>query len=404
MSIASTAKLALHGGEPIRPESRPWPQWPIVGEEERAALNAVFDSGNWFYGERVRAFEEAYAAFQGAKHCITCTSGTVSAEVAMMALGVGPGDEVLVPPYTFVATAMTVARVGATPIFVDVDESWCMDPDLIEGAITPRTKAIMPVHFGSRVADMDRINAIAAAHGLVVIEDACHSWGSQWKGKGTGALGRCGVFSFQQSKNLASAEGGCILTDDDALADRCRSITNCGRTKDGAWFEHSIIATNARMTEFQAALLGVQLTRLESQTTHRARMADRITVALEGIPGLTPQPGDSRMTRRAYHLYCLRLDPDAFGCSRAAVVAAATAEGLPLSTLYAVPLYKQPLCEHIPGHDYTQDYCPVTEDLCARSAISLHHRFLLGPEQDAQEIAAVFQRIHEHAHSLADLG
>jgi dTDP-4-amino-4,6-dideoxygalactose transaminase len=400
MSTLSSSVLALHGGEPIRPESKPWPSWPIVGEEERVALNAVFESGQWFYGERVRQFEHDYAAFQGAKHCVTCTSGTVAAEVAMMALGIGAGDEVIVPPYTFVATAMTVARVGATPIFVDVDASWCLDPDLIEAAITPRTKAIMPVHFGSRVADMDRINDIARAHGLRVIEDACHSWGSQWKGKGTGALGDCGVFSFQQSKNLSAAEGGCILTDDEALADRCRSITNCGREKGGAWFEHAIIGTNARMTEFQAALLGAQLGRLEDQTRHRARMADLLTAALAGVEGLTPQPGDERMTRRAYHLYCLRIDPDAFGCSRKALVEAAEAEGLPLSTLYALPLYRQPLCSQIPGHDYTQDHCPVTEDLCARSALALHHRFLLGPEADIQDIAAVLLRIKEHADSL----
>ena len=401
MSTLSSSTLALHGGDPIRPKAKPWPLWPIVGEEERVALNAVFDSGAWFYGDRVRQFETDYAAFQKAAHCVTCTSGTVAAEVAMMALGVGPGDEVLVPPYTFVATAMTVARVGATPIFVDVDDSWCMNPDLIETAITPRTKAIMPVHFGSRVADMDRINAIAEKHGLLVIEDACHSWGSQWKGKGTGALGTCGVFSFQQSKNLSSAEGGCILTDDEDLADRCRSITNCGRAKGGAWFEHAIIGTNARMTEFQAALLNAQLTRLEEQTRRRAAMADAITAGLSEIEGLTPQPGDERMTRRAYHLYCLRIDPDAFGCSRESLVKAAEAEGLPLSTLYALPLYKQPMFDHVPGHDYTQDHCPVTEDLCDRSAVAFHHRFLLGPESDSADIVAIFQRVKEHADTLA---
>ena len=149
-------------------------------ETEREALLQVLESGKWFFGERVKAFEKEYAAFQGAKHCISCNSGTAAAEIILQALGIGKGDEVLVPPYTFIATASAVLRVGATPVFVDVDDNWCMDHRRIRAAITPRTKAIMPVHFGGLICDMDKFNAVAERHGLILIEDACHCWGGRW--------------------------------------------------------------------------------------------------------------------------------------------------------------------------------------------------------------------------------
>jgi dTDP-4-amino-4,6-dideoxygalactose transaminase len=230
MSKQPTSDLAIHGGSPVRGPEKSWPSWPVFDDTERKALSEVFEAGEWWYGKRVAQFEQEYAEFQDAKYCITCTSGTTAGEICLQAIGIKPGDEVIVPPYTFYATASMVGRMGGTPVFVDVDDSWCMNPDLIEGAITPKTKAIMPVHFGGRVADMDRINALADKHGLVVIEDACHSWGSKWRGKGTGALGKCGIFSFQASKNINAAEGGAILTDDEDIANMCRSITNCGRS------------------------------------------------------------------------------------------------------------------------------------------------------------------------------
>ena len=221
------SKLALLGGEPLRGPDKKWPDWPIFDDTERQALSQVLESGTWFSGPRVEAFQEEYAAFQGAKHCIACNSGTAALEIALEALGVGPGDEVIVPPYTFIATASSVARIGAYPVFVDVNEAWNLDPDLVEQAITPRTKAIIPVHFAGCVCDMDRFRAISESHGIPVVEDACHSWGAKWRGKGTGALGACGAFSFQMSKNITAGEGGALLTDDAILAERCRSISNC---------------------------------------------------------------------------------------------------------------------------------------------------------------------------------
>jgi len=395
-----SAPLALRGGTPLRSLDS-WPTWPVPRQEDRDALMRVYDSGKWWYGEEVKRFEDRFAAFQDARHCVTCTSGTTAAEIALPALGVGPGDEVIVPPYTFVATAMSVARAGAAPVFVDVDDTWCLDPNQLEAAITPKTKAIMPVHFGGCLADMERINAIACERGLSVVEDACHSWGAKYKGKGTGALGRCGVFSFQQSKNITSAEGGCILTDDDDLAARMRSMTNSGRTPDGAWFEHHIIGTNARLTELQAVLLNGHLDRLPEETDRRIRNATILDEGLAGVEGIEPQPMRPGTTRRAYHLYCMRLSPDRFGCTRAAFVEAAKAEGLLFSTLYAIPLYEQPMCGQIAGRDYSGVSCPVTEDLCSASALALHHRFLLGSETDMHDVVAIVRKIKNNAGALA---
>ncbi len=403
MSTVSTSPLALKGGQPVRTAEKAWPKWPVFDDLERQAVMDVLESGKWFYDQRVKTFEREFADFQDAKFCVSCNSGTAGLEIMLQALGIGHGHEVIVPPYTFVATASAVMRVGAQVVFVDVDETWNLNPGLIEGAITPRTKAILPVHFGSAVADMDRINAIGAKHGLPVIEDACHSWGSKWKGKGTGALGKGGAFSFQMSKNMTAGEGGAILTDDEDFADLCRSISNCGRTKGAAWYEHTVVGTNARMSEFAAAILSAQLTRLEAQTLHREKTGAFLNEHLGAIEGITPQPGDPRMTRRAYHLYGMKIDPEKFGCSRNKIVEAAKAEGLPCGGGYFQPLHKQPVFQNYQGGpDYTKVRCPVAEEMCACSVIWFPHQFLLGTEQDMQDIVDIFTKIKENASDLAE--
>jgi dTDP-4-amino-4,6-dideoxygalactose transaminase len=319
----------------------------------------------------------------------------------MQAYGIKPGDEVIVPPYTFIATASSVTRMGGVPVFVDVDESWCMNPDLVEAAITSRTKAIVPVHFGGRIADVDKLNAIAQKHGIELMEDACHSWGSKWCGKGTGALGHSGVFSFQYSKNITAGEGGAILTDDEAFADKCRAYSNCGREKGAAWYHHTLVGTNARLTEFAGALLDAQLSRLDAQTTLRETNAAILNAELGEIEGITPQPGNSRITRRGYHLYCVKIHPEVFGCSREKFCEAANAEGLPIGAGYALPLYKQPvLLEGPRGADYARYRCPETEDLCYTSGMWFIHSMLLGNEQDMWDIVNIFRKIKENVRSL----
>ncbi len=395
------SELALYGGAPVRSTEKAWPKWPMHDQHEREAILSVLDSGKWFFGERVVDFEHAYAAFQGADQCITCNSGTAAGEIILQALGIGPGDEVIVPPYTFVATASAVLRVGAIPVFVDLDDTWCMNPDLVETAITPKTRAIMPVHFGGRICDMDKLNAIGDRHGVSVIEDACHSWGGRWKDHGTGTLGCCGFFSFQLSKNITAGEGGAIVTNDPKLASRCRSIINCGRGESGSpWYHHVNVGTNARLTEFQAALLLCQLERLEVQTLARARNASILNHALEQVEGVIPQRGSNRITRRAYHLYCLRIEEEQFGCSRDKFIQAAQAEGLPITAGYPMPLYRQPVFQHVQGHDYTKCNCPVTEDLCHKSGMWFLHQLLLGSEADMQDIISIIQKIKDNVAEL----
>lgn len=392
--------LALHGGAPVRGPEKKWPSWPVFDDTERRALNEVLESGNWFFGERVKRFEEQFAAFQDAKHGISCNSGTTALEIALQAAGVGHGHEVIVPPFTFVATASAVLRVGARPVFVDLDESWCLDPGRIEEALTPRTWAIVPVHFGGRVCDMDRFNEIAVRHHLPIIEDACHSWGAKYKGHGTGGLGVCGVFSFQMSKNITAGEGGIILSNDDVMAEKCRSLSNCGRENGMPWYHHINPGTNVRLTEFQAAILSAQLTRLEEQTLLRERNGALLYAELGDIEGLTLQPSSNRITRRAFHLLCLRIEPEAFGCTREKFVAAANAEGLPVSGGYPLPLYEQPLFRNMTDYDYSKCHCPVAEDLCRVSGMWLAHQYLLGSEEDMRDIVRIVRKIKDQARML----
>lgn len=352
--------------------------WPAFDDREKNALLDVLTSRKWFNGEEVAAFERAYAAFQGADLGIACTSGTTAIEVVLEAMDIGPGDEVIVPPYTFVATATAVLRVGATPVFADVDATWCMDPLAAEKAITSNTKAIMPVHFGGSMANIHELKGVAEAHGLELIEDACHAWGSKLGSEGAGSVGKCGVFSFQESKNLTAGEGGIIVTNDGALAERCRSIINCGREEGAAWYHHINLGTNARLTEFGAALLQVQLERYPEQLELRESRAALLDQGLAAVPGLTPQPTPATMTRRSYHIYCLRFDSDQFGMDRDRFVAAAESAGLPIAAGYPLPLYKQPLFQKfLDRHDYNTCVCPVTEALCDAEGLWMSQTTLL---------------------------
>ena len=226
-------ELAIHGGQPVR--TQPWPSWPQWDETERAGLLAVLERGEWGgYDTAVTEFESAFAARHAAQFCVTTVNGTTTLETALRALNIGPGDEVIVPPYTFIATAASVRIVGATPVFADVDlDTWNLSIPAVEAAISDRTKAVIPVHFGGLPVDFDSLLPLARKHNLFVIEDAAHAHGSSWNGQPVGALGVAGSFSFQASKNLTAGEGGALLTNDPDLAERMWSIANCGRSPDG---------------------------------------------------------------------------------------------------------------------------------------------------------------------------
>jgi dTDP-4-amino-4,6-dideoxygalactose transaminase len=405
-------QLALNGGSPACQVT--WPTWPIFDDSERRALLGVLDSGKWWFGEKVREFEAAYAAFQGAKFGVSCTNGTTAIEMALRALGIVEGDEVIVPPYSFIATASAVVTVGAIPVFADIEPTTlCLDPADVQNKITSRTKAIIPVHVAGYVADMDRLNAIAKAHGLVVIEDAAHAWGSQWKGHGAGVLGRCGTFSFQVSKNITSGEGGIMVTDDEELADLTRSYTHCGRKKDSAWYDHDYLGSNLRMTEFQAALLLAQLSRAEAQLLKRQASAACLDQALAGLKGIIRLAPEPRMTRRAYHMYIFRLDESALGISRDRFIEALNAEGVPASKGWYRPLYKNgifqngnrgpahgiksPFTKH--GVSYTEVHCPVCEQVC-RDVVWIPQNVLLAEESEIHQLATAIQKVVSQSHTL----
>src|SRR5581483_10073684 len=317
MTAIRTETLAVDGGTPVRDtKQKPWPRWPVFDETEERALLQVLHSGQWWYvgGEHGTTFEQEFAAFQDAKFGVACTNGTAALEIALRALGVGCGDEVIVPPYTFVATASSVLAVSATPVFVDIDgDTLNLDPSLIEAAITPRTRAVIVVHMAGRPADMDGVLEVARKHNLFVIEDAAQAHAAAWRGTRVGALGDLGTFSFQASKNLNSGEGGILLSNNEQHADAAWSVMNVGRTRSGRWYEHSVLGSNFRITEFQTALLRAQMKRLPEQTARRNENAEVLRAQLADIPGIRLPAADPRITTHAYHIFTFRYEPAAFG-------------------------------------------------------------------------------------------
>ena len=335
-------RLAIEGGAAVR--TAPFPTWPVYDEREERNLLEVLHSGRWgIGGEKVAQFEQQFAAFQAARFGICVPNGTLALQLALQALGIGPGDEVITTPYTFIATASAAIQQGAVPVFVDIAlDSYNLDPAQIEAAITPATKAIVPVHLAGRPADMDALMAIARRHNLRVIEDACQAWGAEWRGRRVGAIGDLGCFSFQSSKNVSAGEGGIVITNDEALAELCWSLHNVGRVRRGAWYQHELIGGNLRMTEWQAAVLLAQLERLPEHAARREANARYLAEALSEVPGIAALPFDERITAHAHHLFICRYDPAAFGGhSRDEFVRALVAEGIETASVgYTVPLHR----------------------------------------------------------------
>jgi dTDP-4-amino-4,6-dideoxygalactose transaminase len=411
-SSSPSLRLALLGGDPVC--RAPWPDWPVHGPQEEARLLDVLHSGKWWFGENVRRFEQAFADFQGARYAVSCTNGTTAIEMGLRALGIVEGDEVIVPPYSFIATASAAVTIGAIPVFADIlPQSLCLDPADVARKITPRTRAIIPVHVAGLMADMPRINALAEQHQLVVLEDAAHAWGSQLQGRGAGTWSRCGTFSFQVTKNITAGEGGILVTDDEQLADMCRSFSHCGRTKHGNWYDHDLLGSNLRMTEFQAAVLLAQLERLPDQVERRQRNAARLHSALVDTPGLRLLATAEQMTRRSYHMYVFRVDEGALGASRDQFLRALQAEGVPASEGWYQPLYRNgvfqtahqgpphgiraPLADK--GVDYRQTSCPVCEQVC-RDAVWIPHHVLLADAEAIDQVAVAIQKVAQGVKQL----
>jgi len=405
-------KLALRGGEPVR--RKPFQKWPIFDESEMKALKEVLESGLWGIGGSKKAeFEEKFAAYQHAKYGVAVTNGTAALKISLRALGIGCGDEVIVPSYTFMATSIAVLYVNAIPVFADIDpETYNIDPKSVESAISDKTKAILPVHIGGRPADMDALLSIARKNNLYIVEDACQAWGAEWRGRRVGAIGDIGAFSFQSSKNITSGEGGIVVTNSEDLYFKAWSLHNCGRLPQKAWYEHYLPGANYRMTEFQAAILLAQMKRFDEHTTRRNENARYLDSKLSKINGVKPLKNDDRVTRHAYHLYIFRIDPEAFGgLSKAIIARALQSEGIPASVGYSKPLYKEPYLEYFkkcplscPYYakqvDYSSIRTPVAERACYYEGLWLPQYVLLGTRDDMDDVVAALEKVRDNVDEL----
>jgi dTDP-4-amino-4,6-dideoxygalactose transaminase len=408
-------QLAILGGKPVRTER--FPSWPVVEKNDIDSWNKVLLQGKWcrIDGDHASTFEKAYAALTGTRYCVATANGTSALFASLNALDVGPGDEVLVSPYTFVATVNAILLQYALPVFVDSDrQTMQVDAKKMEAAVTPNTRCILPVHLGGNPADLDSILTVSQKHSLPVLEDACQAVLAEWRGKKLGSLGKCGCFSFQASKNLNSGEGGAVISNDPEFAERCQAFHNNGRGNRRGGLMYISNGANLRITEFQAALLLTQMTRVEEQSRIREENAKYLTKLLEDIPGITPARSYDGCTRNAYHLYMFRYDRQQFaGASREQFLKALKAEGIPASGGY-MPLNKEPFLKErlnsrvyksIYGEKRLRDYwernhCPENDRLC-EEAVWFYMALLLGKRSDMDQIADAIRKCRDHAGELA---
>jgi dTDP-4-amino-4,6-dideoxygalactose transaminase len=363
-------------------------------------------------GTRTLEFERKFASYHQAKHGIAVTNGTAALEVVLAALGVGPGDEVIVPDFTFIATASAVLAAGALPVLVDVTpDTYCLDPTLVEERITDRTKAIIAVHMGGHPADLDRLPEIARRHGIRLVEDSAHAHGSEWKGRKIGAIGDIGTFSFQASKLITAGEGGIIITNDDELERRARSVHDCGRMP-GEWFySHFIYGSNCRLSEWQGAILTQQLSRLDKQATMRTKNATYLDGVLPEIEGISPQKHDPRCTRNGHYAYIFHYEASTFAdLPIKRFIEALEAEGIPTQASYPpiheldlfrsgeylnrLPREQREAGKRILKGDFPNTRCAAWE------TVWLPHPVLLGTRDDTARVPEAIRKIQRHAKEL----
>ena len=411
------AKLAIKGGQPVR--ETPFPEWPVWDANELKAAQEAIKGGIWgIGGPRIRELEQKFAAYQDCAHGISVTSGTVALRASLIAAGLPAGCEVIVPAYTFIATITVVLEANMVPVIADIDPATCnLSVESAESLITENTRAIMPVHLAGLPADMDRINALAQKHGLVVIEDACQAWGSEYRGKKTGSLSLGGSFSFQSSKHITAGEGGMITSNDLEFAERCRSVINCGRVRGGAWHEHGILGGNYRLSELQAAVLLAQFERYGELLARRQQSAKHLREELGKIEGITPLGVPEYVTASSTHFLILRYDQEAFGgLPKAEFIKALNAEGIkPAHGGYYTPANCQKFLleknvgpyDLITRHrfrdgviDYGKFHCPDTEKLCSLEAIWLLQNLLLADSNGLEDIVRAFGKLRENYREL----
>jgi dTDP-4-amino-4,6-dideoxygalactose transaminase len=404
---------ALLGGDPVAAADT-YPSWPQWGEREREELLATLESGGWWTGdgERAFAFAQRFAEYQGAAGGLPFMNGTGTLEAALVACGVGEGDEVIVPGMTFVASASAVLAVNATPVLVDVDpETLCIDAAAAEAAISERTRALIAVHVAGAVSDLDLLVPLCERHGLHLIEDCAHAHGSQWRGRGAGSYGSFGSFSMQQGKLMTAGEGGALIGNDRALLAAAWSYADCGRER-GRWFyHHASIGSNLRMTEWQGAVLLAQLERFPAQ--HATRNANAIALgrALAEIPGLRAQKRDERMDSQGNYCFVVHYDEREFaGMPLRRFEDALVADGVPLGVSYPslsdLELFRNgnfgpTLRASAPAIDYANLHLPVAEHAAA-STVWMEHRILLAERDHVLRVAEAAARIQANAAAIME--
>lgn len=416
----ANSKPAILGGSKAHPGG--FPGWPVFDQTEEKALLEVLQSKSWgrLNGNMVAIFEKEYEKLTGAKHCLGVSSGTSALYTSLGAMDIGPGDEVIIPVYTFIATYNVVVLNYALPIFIDTDiESFQIDADKIEPAITEHTKVIMPVHIGGSPVNLDKILDIASKAKIPLIEDACQAHLAEWRGRKVGTFGLAGAFSFQSSKNLNSAEGGAIITNDEQFAQTCYNFHNQGRGEQASTYNpgsgSGTRATNLRLTEFQGNLLLAQMTRLIEQSNRRSENANYLTNLLNEIPGIKPAKLYGGTTRSAYHLYMFRYDKAHFdGLNRTKFIEALSAEGVPCSAgygmmnkdTYVTGLARNKHYLRIYGEKtmkqwLERNHCPQNDKLSGEQGVWFTQNMLLGTKTDMEQIAEAIRKIQKHAGELA---
>ncbi len=401
-------ELAINGGKPVR--DKDFPSWPIWDKREEELLLEVLKSGKWgsLHGEKTKEFENLFKNYHNAKFAKAVSSGTTGLYASLRALDIKPGDEVIVPAYTFIATASVILEAGGVPVFADIDpETYNISPESVEEMISGRTRGIIPVHLGGHPADLSALKKIAEKKGLFILEDSAQAWGSEWEGKKIGAIGNCGVFSFQSSKNITAGEGGIVLTNNEDLAEKIASYVNCGRMEGKTWYKHYLLGSNFRITEFQSAILIAQLERYEKLRKKREENAIYLSRKLSVIEGIKPLRRDERATAHSYHLFIIRYDKRYFReIPKEKIIKILNAEGIPVYAGYSLPLYKQPVFKGDDlkkifkslgiSIDYESLNLPVTEKACNEEALWLNQRVLLGEKEDMDDIVNGFLKIKEN--------
>lgn len=367
---------------------RELPSWPVSSPRERELLDQVLASPQWGgFHPLVGEFEAAFASYQQCRYGVAAVNGTVTLEMMLAAAGIGAGDEVIVPAISFVSTASAVSRVGATPVFVDIEPySFNMDPAQVRHAISERTKAILAVHFGGPLADMDALVELAHEAGVVLLEDAAHAHGAEWKGKRAGSFGLASSFSFQNGKVMTAGEGGIVLTSDEEIAERMRSYMNQGRRPGYSFFHHFEAGNNYRMSALHAAVLMAQLERLDAQIETRMANWPLIADAFAGVKGMRWQEIPAAVNRHPWYLLLGRIEAAAFGESRDAFCERLKGLGIPATPFYPHTLYRNPMYQN--GLPYRALPCPNAE-ACIQDAFWLPFRLLMGDTEQTREIAAL---------------